>query len=196
MGQYYKPISLDKKEYVYSHDFNNGLKLMEHSYVGNNFVAAVESLLAKDGRWFGNRIVWAGDYADYENPPVPNPNDPDRFMNLFDMIDEDRNDKCKIKPEKSTKIFRYIMNLDTREFVDKKKVPVTEIWENPTTNKTEEIRIHPLPLLTCEGNGRGGGDFYGKSSLIGKWARNRICVSSKKPPKVFKELIFDLVENR
>src|SRR5208283_4997626 len=75
MGQYYKPINIDKKQFVYSHDYGNGLKLMEHSYIGNEFVAIVENLIkknvAKDGTvltgdWYGDRIVWAGDYADSE----------------------------------------------------------------------------------------------------------------------------------
>ena len=40
MGQYYTPIIKrgNKMRRVYSHDFHNGLKLTEHSYVGNNFV--------------------------------------------------------------------------------------------------------------------------------------------------------------
>ena len=42
-------------------------------------------------------------------------------------------------------------------------------------------------------NGRGGGDFCGRSGLIGTWARDVISVSATKP-KDFKELIFDVTE--
>ena len=49
MGQYYHPTNLDKKEWIYSHRIKSkfkgadgssyvvgeGLKLMEHSYIGN-----------------------------------------------------------------------------------------------------------------------------------------------------------------
>lgn len=46
------------------------------------------------------------------------------------------------------------------------------------------LKIHPLPLLTCEGNGRGGGDFRTENEdylkLIGSWARNRITIQTKK----------------
>ena len=66
MGQYYRPISLEKKESVCSHDYDNGLKLMEHSWIGNDFVNVIEHLIAEDGPWFGTRIVWAGDYAEPE----------------------------------------------------------------------------------------------------------------------------------
>ena len=41
MGQYYIPIIKRNNgtfETYDSHDYDNGLKLMEHSYVGNSFV--------------------------------------------------------------------------------------------------------------------------------------------------------------
>ena len=62
MGQYYKPINIDNKQWLYSHDFDNGLKLMEHSWIGNNFVGAVMNLMLKGGEWFKKRIIWSGDY--------------------------------------------------------------------------------------------------------------------------------------
>ena len=49
MGQYYKPVNTETLEHLYSHDYDNGLKLMEHSYQRNDFVTTVESLLAKGG---------------------------------------------------------------------------------------------------------------------------------------------------
>ena len=70
-------------------------------------------------------------------------------------------------------------------YVDKNKVPKdASNWG---------WKLHPLPLLTCEGNGRGGGDFHGSNELIGTWARDVISVAAKKP-KGFKELIFDVTE--
>ena len=68
MGQYYKPVFLNEKNkpvsFVYSHDFASGLKIMEHSWVGNKFVQFVERQL------IGNptKLVWAGDYAEKEDP--------------------------------------------------------------------------------------------------------------------------------
>lgn len=186
MGQYYKPMNIDKKQYVYSHDYGNGLKLMEHSWIGNDFVGAVESLLVKGGAWYMDRIVWGGDYADHELDESGN----DTGTNLFGLIDDDTQ---KLRPNVPKRKFRYIVNLDTREFVDKNKVPVSEYWEDPKTGIKHPFSIHPLPLLTCEGNGRGGGDYHGDSSLVGIWARQRVIVSSSKP-KNCKELIFGLVE--
>ena len=50
MGQYYMPTLISEDGTVrtlYSHAYDNGLKLMEHSYIGNNFVNAVLTLLWK-----------------------------------------------------------------------------------------------------------------------------------------------------
>ena len=189
MGQYYKPVSIEKKEHVLSHDFNNGLKLMEHSYIGNNFVAAVESLLVEGGRWHGDHIVWAGDYAD--NEPGTETTKTPEGNNLYYICD------ITIKPEITRmKKLNYLVNLDTNEFVDFRKVPVSS--EGDWTDKKGKIhhytmKIHPLPLLTCEGNGRGGGDYHKQNPLVGKWARNRVVILSTKP-KNGKEIVFDLVE--
>lgn len=172
MGQYYKPVSIDKMECVYSHDYGSGLKLMEHSWSKNDFVGVVARLIARGGRWFGDKIVWAGDYADPEEGTEEN---------FYHMAGEN-----KIKPEiiKGKKRLRYVVNLDTKQFVDINNVPDNDGWV-----------IHPLPLLTCEGNGRGGGDFRDNdpNKLIGKWARNRVTMQTTEP-KGYKELVFNLFE--
>ena len=175
MGQYYYPIVLDengKKIIVWmcAHNYNNGLKLMEHSYLGNNFVSTFEFGLSPEGPHYKSRVVWAGDYADKE---------PDQEKNLYQMCDE----YTMISPQvKETKMYRYIVNHNKKQFVDKTKVP-----------KQENFTLHPLPLLTCEGNGRGGGDYRGESPLIGSWARDIISVEEV-APEGFEELVFDLVE--
>lgn len=52
MGQYYRPVCIldDRLESISSYDYDNGAKLMEHSYIGNNFVEAAEFLLLPGGR--------------------------------------------------------------------------------------------------------------------------------------------------
>ena len=177
MGQYYKPVSVEKREHVYSHAYGNGLKLMEHSWLTNAFVGIVEDLIAEGGRWFGDRIVWAGDYADEEK---------NRKSNLYGLC------KTEITPEVSKNKYRYVLNLDTKDYVDTKKIPLSDVYEDEK-GKEWPFTIHPLPLLTCEGNGRGGGDFRKEDPLVGAWARNRVSVSNRKP-KGFTELEFNLYE--
>ena len=165
MGQYYKPISIDKMTFLYSHDYGNGLKLMEHSYIGNNLVNTVESLLAPGGEWYKNRLVWAGDYADEE----------ENGDNLWTQVGDD-----PIEPEDMEKVEsgRYIVNHTEREFVDKDIVP----------KDSEGWKVHPLPLLTCEGNGRGGGDYRRNNDYISSWARDEISIEKEKPED-FEEII-------
>jgi hypothetical protein len=173
---------------------------MEHSYVGNNYVAVIEALIAEDGAWHGDRIVWAGDYADPEKGKTERYKDKydgkmkTRKLNLFDLIDESVDPAMKIKPC-GGKHYRYVINTNTKEFVDTKKVPMTEAWEDKN-GKEWPVCIHPLPILTCEGNGRGGGDLHKEDPLIGKWARARVTVSNKLPKasEGFKEIRFDIYE--
>jgi hypothetical protein len=178
MGQYYKPAILGKnkktvKGWAYSHDYGNGLKLMEHSWVLNDFVGGFEKLLAPWGKFYKSPVVWAGDYADEEK---------DSKTNLYTRC----KDKTKLDLDAGVidPIYRYIVNHTKKQYVDKMEVPDNDGW-----------RIHPLPLLTCEGNGRGGGDFHNtnESHLVGFWARDVISIEKEVPEK-YEKLDFDLVE--
>lgn len=182
MGQYYKPISLTRNQHLYSHDYDNGLKLMEHSWVGNYFVNTVMSLLKRSGAWYNNRIVWAGDYADDE---------PKLNENLYGLQEKEN----RINPKEDSDFLknRYLVNVTKKEFVD----VLRKYSENKETNPNDVWVIHPLPLLTCEGNGRGGGDLHKHVDhpIIGSWARNRLYVTKKRPNEnIYKEIIFDLEE--
>ena len=182
MGQYYKPISIEKRQYVYSHEYDNGLKLMEHSWIGNGFVGIVEDLIAEGGAWHGDKIVWAGDYADEEK---------NRKSNLFSLTEKPG---CKINPKPTDNKYRYVLNLDTKEYIDTKKVPLSDVWEDDK-GKQWPYAMHPLPILTCEGNGRGGGDFHKDDPMVGMWARQRVSVAKRKP-KGFTEIEFNLFEGK
>ncbi len=79
MGQYYRIVNLDKREYIKPHDFAEGAKLLEFGCDGGSTMTALAILLADGngrgggdlksddpiiGSWAGDRIVIAGDYAD------------------------------------------------------------------------------------------------------------------------------------
>lgn len=192
MGQYYRPVSLDTMEHLSPYAFDNGAKLMEHSYIGNNYVAAVELLLIEGGRWDKHRIVWAGDYADGEKLDSPlfhkkehSAEDAEGY-NLYELLDDSKELSFLITASPTDHI--YLVNFDKKEYVDKTKIPNIAGWSEPT-------QINPLPLLTAEGNGRGVGDFRGEdpNELIGSWARNRIGLRNA-IPEGFTEVIFDLKE--
>ena len=164
MGQYYKPTSVDNMESLYSHDYGSMSKLMEHSYINNDFVEIAEYLLSPKGKWHKHSFVWAGDYANGEE---------NSEKNLYMIAKEIQ---LKDYPEGSSG--RYIVNHTKKEYVDKDIVPEDE----------EGWKVHPLPLLTCEGNGRGGGDYHLWNEFIGYWSRDKISVE-KEAPKGYTELI-------
>lgn len=84
----------------------------------------------------------------------------------------------------------FLLNWDKKEYVNKRRVPRARYRWDPDRPRA----IHPLPLLTVEGNGRGGGDFredgaQGNFDLIGSWARNQ-----RPEADGWIEIHFDLVE--
>jgi hypothetical protein len=177
MGQYYKPVNLDKKEYMYTHDFKTrfirqdgkimylgqGLKLMEHSYINNPVMNAVESMIIPGGGWYRNRLVWAGDYADHEPGYEKTPQGYD--VNISSIMD-DEGTKIRPSSKKVDKKYRYLTNHTKQLVIDLLKIKEDQ----------DGWKIHPLSLLVCEGNGRGGGDFIGEDSRIGTWSRDMISL--------------------
>jgi len=200
MGQYFKPIILGEKPkdgehetvkvWMYSHSYDNGLKLMEHSYQGNNFVSTFEKELTRRGNHYKSRVVWAGDYAEEEPGLKIIEEGKEHDANLYSLC----NDENEIKPKVAkTDEYPFIVNHTKKQFVDKNKVPEIQDWEG--------VKIHPLPLLTSEGNGQGGGDFRGKddNEIVGSWARDVISIEKESPLVTngtmdYIELIFDLKE--
>ena len=202
MGQYYKPVVLnqDWKENekpvaasLLCYDFGNGAKLMEHSYVGNNFVNAAIEMIKIVGGGKAVPFVWVGDYADpveTKNHPVKLDKDGyidgggiDIFECACDFIYKDggsSDDKTKEYKELLQKVMssdpkgcRYIVNETKREFV---KVPKLS---------HKRYQIHPLPILCSSGNGRGGGDYgYYESKnkdVVGRWAYDEIRITDEDP---------------
>lgn len=162
MGQYYQAVILDEngniKIFMNPHQYNNGAKLMEHSNKENNFVKFFENLLVPNGIFYKSRVVWAGDYGPIDND-----------------VGNNLHDRCYLYPNKeliiksinnSNKNYDYLVNHTKKEYVI----------------KTKQLTYHPLPFLTAEGNGLGGGDFNGiGKELVGIWARDLISLEENIP---------------
>mmetsp|Transcript_107097 Transcript_107097/g.160109 ORF Transcript_107097/g.160109 Transcript_107097/m.160109 type:complete len:284 (+) Transcript_107097:76-927(+) len=212
MGQYYIIVNLDTKVYVdpmyirESRNRNHGIKLCEHIHFGSAVVRSVEKLLAEGGDWYKARIVWAGDYADYEPghgilfvEPQEGQEGQGGQTNNNDNSSNGEEGNQRIEPanlyrlfkssdwgtllenlEVATNHYRYIVNHDTNEFVD-------------IVRAKRGCFYHPLALLTADGNGLGGGDYCDgednfNSDLIGEWARDHISVQDSHPEASFSEL--------
>lgn len=180
MSQYFIPVVLNKKykkvkvnniviASLFAHEWMESLKLTDHSWVGNNFVKNAMKLIALHK---GKPFVWAGDYA--------NENFKDEQGNTYNVYKLRRN----IQPDQFIKVinenniesdFKYIVNYSKREYV---KIP-----DEPKNNNWKERIIHPLPILTADGNENGGGGTYRgiNRDFVGRWAYDRIGVTNKRP---------------
>jgi hypothetical protein len=172
MGQYYFAIILaekSEKEYIRTYVdptmYMNGMKLTEHSYIGNNFMKVVENLIGPFGMFYKSRLVWAGDYADTE---------PNSESNLHRMCEA----KSPFAYNEPVVSYTYIVNHTKKVYI--------KINDNLQT-----LTLHPLPILTAEGNGRGGGDYRGSNmDMVGTWARDVISMENKAPDYTLIECIF------
>ena len=181
MGQYYMPVIHEgKKLYrVYSHDFDNGFKLIEHSYIGNSFVKVVCNYIVDNPV----NLWWCGDYTeegDFKSKK--------EFERIYDYAwKRERNYRTTI-PEPNTDFDWskqwYFVNETKKEFV-----------EMPVRKKREyDWTYHCVSLLTAVGNGRGGGDYRREDmlSVVGRWAGDVVFLTLKKPDN---ELFCDITKN-
>jgi hypothetical protein len=171
MGQYYKVVILsDSGDIIRAWVQPRYLKLMEHSYQEELFMNAIEHILSVQGMFYKSRVVWAGDYSTHEEYDEHTK----KNQNLYNIATEEHPIHKEKRLELATlKSLPYIVNHSKKMFVD----------------KTKEKEIHPLPLLVSEGNGRGGGDYYGKNEeLCGTWSRDIISMESA-IPEGYTELI-------
>lgn len=172
MGQYYKPVVKKGKMRLTINpwDFDCGAKLLEHSYIGNHIVESVMHFIDQNPKC---RVVWAGDYADEEK----------NGKSLFEMS----YDFNLIRPYDMVVGKNIIINIDKKEFVDLRKCRKDKFG----------YTIHPLPVLTAEGCGRGGGDYDMEkgngAEFVGTWSRDRLVLDDN-APEGFDEIIPDFVD--
>ena len=193
MGQYYYPTILREKnerfhsEEFYALDYDNGLKLTEHSYCGNHFVETVMAqLLNKPGR-----LAWMGDYHEVGDFAELNPDLPEiieqRFNEHYKCFTlpgyegycNGKHVRHYSKPEEvEERQGRFILNHDKKCYIDMEEYEKN----NLTCAEDDDWRFHPIPLLTAVGNGRGGGDFHGIGEEdVGCWVGDLLEVRNAKP---------------
>ena len=86
MGQYYRPCIISTIDsltvvlaWLKASNFNTGSKQMEHSYIGNKMMQALELLISPEGPHHKAQVVWAGDYGGEE---------PGYDSNLYHLCEE------------------------------------------------------------------------------------------------------------
>lgn len=174
MGQYYEVLAEDKdgKRTVYDRSVDGNYtmaKLMEHSWWNNSFCRAISETLVDNPR----KIAWVGDYAEE-----------DECKELgFEYVEVwGREDQDPAVGISSTDFMldrvKYLVNVTKKLYVDLAKYRESSMEEDGCT-------IHPIPVLTCIGNGRGGGDYCPADGVsdewIGAWAFDAIMLTNDKP---------------
>jgi hypothetical protein len=159
MGQYYIVVILaeksDKKGYIRTYldpgMYNNGSKLVEHSYINNNFMDVIENLIGPNGMFYKSRLVWAGDYAN---------NEPDSDANLFKMCEA----KTPLVGTESNVSYDYIVNHTKKVYIENKG------HFHPLSLLTAE----------GNGRG-GGDYNGPNMDMVGTWARDVISMENEVP---------------
>ena len=200
MGQYYKCMVMGadgEAKGLDSWSYNNGAKLMEHSWCGNGYVDACIRLIRLHEYMTGApvRVGWIGDYAD----GVLDEFDPDTRAVLSDMYraawQYSKDGKDEFEPAYNINTLRcrkietqtdlrtvncYSGNGGILVNFDKELYVRCPVWEKGTW------AIHPLPLLTAVGNGQGGGDYRGRDMRrVGTWAGDRITWAEPEKEKEY-----------
>ena len=183
MGQYYKTVIVptesetgieDIKIYKVDNDcgFSDwiGLKLMEHSYLNNEWTDSIAKFIYKKKV----RMAHVGDYADeYPQYQLAYNQYVSRNKIEADIYDEDGN---FVRFDYHGK---YLLNYDKKLYIyfDKYKKESPSCWN-------DDVTVCPFTLLTALGNGRGGGDYYGNlpnEDLVGSWAWDEISIEDSAP---------------
>ena len=172
MGQYYEVLAEDKdgKRTVYNRRVDGeytAAKLMEHSWWRNPFCSALSATLVDNPR----RIAWVGDYAEGGECEALG-------FNYDDVWGENVSTTGVSKSDFTLDSVRYLVNEDKRRYVDLAK------YKDACRDDSGWV-IHPIPLLTCIGNGRGGGDYHPAEGVsyewVGTWAFDHIMLSNALP---------------
>lgn len=202
MGQYYLPViipdGLGDVKVFEAHHYDNGLKLMEHSWMGNGFVDAVLAELARSAAPY-KRLIWLGDYAAYHVEPEDEcaPGLIDHNPDAKEIISEEmfkslmrlhgrEGEQYAVPPSSFGSVphsYRYVLNYTKKEYIDLEehcKIMNREF-------KCDDWVPHPIPLLCAVGNGNGGGDYFGEhADAVGRWAGDVLIPVDELPKTDFK----------
>lgn len=165
MGQYYQTVICQEDNYslLDPHRFGSGAKLTEHSWMENPLVLTLCCLIYK----MKSKIVCIGDYAD-ECP-------------LHNAVWGDESNLAipKLEVEKSLEFDykgKFLVNHYKRQYIS---------FDEYIEKSTEDgWCLSPILILTAQGNGQGGGDYFGvNEELAGTWSWDSISIEDDYNPE-------------
>lgn len=181
MGQYYKTVIIreggDCNKDIITVDTDckfkeyHGLKLMEHSYLNNEWTDAIAHFIYRNKV----RMAHVGDYAN-EYPQYQLAYNENVKTEPLDISDNYNSEGKLIEFDYSNK---FLINWDKKEYIN------FNHWKvNNKASWDEDTYICPMTILTALGNGRGGGDYYSSfphAEDVGCWAWDCISIEDQVP---------------
>lgn len=198
MGQYFKYVNLDKKEFL-DHSSGGGHKLMEFSWEMNSICTTVKALLASS--WKGDKVHLIGDYYDEDedafialkysiiSDPVLSDLShkfeslygPNGKFNVYNLISSEFSEVKEIICEYTDAYVAYVAYNHTKHEVCNVSDGVFESISVSLSNDKDNSSVHmwrvdPLNLLLSINADGGGGGYFSKASkdLVGSWALDDI----------------------
>jgi hypothetical protein len=178
MGQYYMTAFMHKDgniEVMHPHHYDNGLKLMEHSWVGNNYVnTVIQHLMDITNIEGGCRMAHVGDYSNDLICEMAGKKKIARKM--YSACWGGGYQKHYITPQTTIPKDVFIVNDDRKEY----------IRAIQTCDEGKDW-IASFTLLIAMGNGLGGGDYRGRNEgLVGRWACDHLRATEFEPQDCLK----------
>lgn len=214
MGQYYTPILFTMTggraiASFSSYDYDNGAKLMEHSYLRNSLVESVVAFMMSKDR--PSTVVWLGDYAELEDDVLPlkdhyafrsesnkcfSNRDYIKIFNKAKGVEERQSHIIHPDDEGVKENLPFAGDVIFYNHMTRQKLSLHEYRKNVIAHRAlsgfdasktgypiDRFIVHPLPLLTSLGNGKGGGDYHGLNmEWVGAWALHAIEVIPEDSP--------------
>lgn len=171
MGQYYRVITeRGLEQHVYDRSVEGEYtlaKLTEHGWFRNPFCEAIAEKLVDTP----TRVCWVGDYAERKECE-------DLGFDYDDVWPEDKHvGETVNRTSFRLSSMKYLVNCDRKQVVN--------IKEYAGRSSKDGWVLNPIAILTCLGNGRGGGDYHPNKkstpSYVGRWAMDRIYLTNEKP---------------
>ena len=160
MGAYYMGTIItdnEAKRYC-THSTGNGLKLMEHSYLENNYCKHIVSLLKDNPQ----KLIWLCDYHEPDDITKCTWNNTEE-VEKYDVLDLFKDNKY------------YIYNHTKKLYIDVKRL--LKLYED---SENSSWSIHPLPILCNSDTGsQGGGDMHREESRRASWCEDIISSSEQ-----------------
>lgn len=184
MGQYFIAYVRDKnKKSGKAFRSNGGVKLTEHSWIGNDFMQAICKMIYNTPSY----VYWVGDYYDPAEDEAKSEMSSDTvFVDFWRKKVKEASDSFDISN-------KFLVNHDMKVYVN-----MNDYIDMLTCGKMRDKGWvqHPLSLLTAISNGKGGGDYDEdglNADAVGAWKGCLLEITDNKPSDDYTDVTEDVL---